>query len=133
MFGWLSSIFTAKGTASAVDAIGSAVDKVFTSDEEREQAKATLEKLAQRPHILQAEITKLEASHRSPFVAGWRPAIGWVCAIGLMFPFVINPILQWTTGDPGPVLPTDALINLVLALIGLGGLRTAEKIAGKAK
>lgn len=130
--GILSKLFGG-GVVEPVDAVGNALDKLFTSDEERAAGKAVMEKLRQQPHILQSEITKMEASHRSLFVAGGRPAIIWVCAIGLAFPFVINPVLQWWTGQPGPVLPTDDLVNLVLALVGLGGLRTAEKLAGKAK
>lgn len=61
------------------------------------------------------------------------PALGWFCAVGLSFPFVINPILQWVTGEVGSSLPTDALITLVLALIGLGGMRTLEKLKGLSK
>lgn len=121
------------GIASPIEAIGNAVDKLVTSDEERLQAQATLEMLRQKPHILQAEINKVEAGHRSVFVAGWRPAIGWVCAAGLSVPFIINPVLQWYTGKPGPELPIEELMPLVLALLGLGGLRTLEKFGGKSK
>lgn len=127
------SIFDFGAAAKPVEAIGNVFDKLFTSDEEREQAKAVFEKIKQQPHILQAEITKIEASHRSIWVAGWRPAIGWVCAVSLSFPFVVNPVMQWLTGDTGPVLPTDSLITLVLALVGLGGMRTFEKVKGISK
>lgn len=121
------------GAAKPIEAIGNTFDQLFTSDEERLQAEAVLTKLAQKPHILQAEINKIEAGHRSMFVAGWRPMIGWVCGVGLAFPFIANPILQWATGDPGPVLPTEALTSMVLALLGLGTLRTVEKLQGKSK
>ena len=92
-----------------------------------------MERIRQKPHILQAEINKIEASHRSIFVAGWRPAIGWVCAAGLAFPFLVNPVLQWWSGSPGPEMPTEALTSLIIALLGLGSLRTVEKFGGKAK
>ncbi len=115
-----------------IDALGSAVDKIFTNDEERMQAQAVLDKIAQKPAILQAEINKIEAQHRSLFVAGWRPAIGWVCAIGLAFPFIINPLIEWA-GGTGPKIPMDQLMELVVALLGLGTLRTFEKLAGRAK
>jgi len=82
---------------------------------------------------MQAEITKLEASHRSAFVAGWRPFIGWICGIGLSFVFVANPIIQWATGQPGPDMPLDAMTTLVVSMLGLGGLRTFEKVIGKTK
>ena len=115
-----------------IDALGSAVDKIFTNDEERMQAQAVLDKIAQKPAILQAEINKIEAQHRSLFVAGWRPAIGWVCAIGLAFPFIINPLIEWA-GGTGPKIPMDQLMELVVALLGLGTLRTFEKLADRTK
>jgi len=118
--------------AEPIDALGSAVDKIFTNDEERMQAQAVLDKIAQKPAVLQAEINKIEAQHRSLFVAGWRPAIGWVCAIGLAFPFILNPLIEWA-GGKGPEIPMDQLMELVVALLGLGTLRTFEKLAGRAK
>lgn len=119
--------------AQPIEAIGNAFDKLFTSDEEKAQAEAVLRKMAQQPHILQAEINKIEAQHRSIFVAGWRPAIGWVCAVSLAYPFIINPTIQWWTGAPGPEMPTEALMSVIFSLLGLGGMRTVEKIKGRAK
>jgi hypothetical protein len=117
--------------AEPIDAIGNVLDKLFTSDDEKLQAQAVLEKLRQHPNELQVELNKIEAKHRSIFVAGWRPCIGWVCAIGLAFTFIINPMTQWFTGQQGPVLPNAIIMQLVLALLGLGGLRTWEKIKRK--
>lgn len=119
--------------AEPIQAVGGMFDKLFTSDEERLQAEAVLEKLRQHPGELQAAINQAEAGHRSLFVAGWRPFLGWVCGVGLAFPFLVNPVLQWVTGDPGPVLPLDALMELVLGMLGLGTLRTWEKVKGRAK
>jgi len=87
------------------------------------QAQAVLDKIAQKPTILQAEINKIEAQHRSLFVAGWRPAIGRVCAIGIAFPFILNPLIELAAGT-GPKIPMDQLMELVVALLGLGTLRT---------
>lgn len=119
--------------AQPVEAVGNVLDKLFTSDDERLAKAEAMARLAQAPHIAQAEINKLEAQHRSVFVAGWRPAIGWVCAAGLTFPFLINPCIQWLTGQAGPAMPLDALNELIWALLGLAGLRTTEKVTGKAK
>ena len=119
--------------AQPIEAIGNVFDKLFTSDEERANAEAVLAKMAQQPHILQAEINKIEASHRSVFVAGWRPMLGWVCGFGIGFAYLINPVLQWYSGAPGPELPMEYMNELVFALLGLGGLRTYEKIKGKAR
>ena len=129
---WISKVFGG-GVALPVEAVGNALDKLFTSDEELAQAEAVMEKLRQQPGALQVELNKIEAQHRSVFVAGWRPYIGWVCGTGLAFTFLVNPVIQWYTGKPGPVLPSEIMTELVIALLGLGALRTAEKFAGRAK
>lgn len=121
------------GVVTAAEGVANVVDKfVETPDEKRawDQVKA---KMAQEPQIAQIELNKVEASHRTVFVAGWRPAAGWACALGLVFVFLINPVIQWISGNPGPVLPTDIMFELMLGMLGLGGLRTFEKLTGKTK
>jgi len=84
--------------------------------------------------MVQTEINKIEAQHRSIFVAGWRPWIGWVCGMGVLNMMIINPWIQWITGLPGPALPADTIMQLTLGMLGLlGTMRTVEKIKGKAK
>lgn len=119
--------------AEPIEAIGGVFDKLFTSDEERMQAGAVMEKLRQHPGELQVMLNQVEAQHRSIFVAGWRPFIGWVCGVGLSFVFVINPVIQWAVNRPGPAMPTDVMLELVVAMLGMGGLRTFEKVKGRAK
>lgn len=114
--------------ATPIEAIGEIIDAVHTSGEEKEQAKAIMAKIAQRPAMVQAKINSIEASHKSAYVAGWRPFIGYVCGVGLAFAFIVNPTIQWFTGEPGPVLPLNTILELVVALLGLSGLRTYEKI-----
>ncbi len=121
------------GVAEPVRAVGGVLDALFTSDDERLTRSEALERLRQRPHMAQVELNRVEAAHRTIFVAGWRPAIGWICAVGLAFPFVVNPALQWWTGEPGPSMPTDAIYGLIIPMLGLGGLRTAEKMAGRTR
>lgn len=136
--GWLSKLL---GAGDTIEKSGEALDKLFTSDDERNQAQAVLEKLRQQPAILQAELNKIEAAHRSIFVAGWRPAIGWVCALGLFFFYIPKFILGnvvWvvTIHQAGwaeiPAYPIDGggLFELVLALLGMGTIRTIEKAKG---
>ncbi|MCW8917490.1 MAG: holin family protein [Gammaproteobacteria bacterium] len=115
---------------AAVNAVGTALDKLFTSDDERNQAAAIMERLRQAPGALQVELNKVEAGHRSRFVAGWRPFIGWVCGLGLANTFLVNPWIQWVTGQAGPTLPIDVMAELVIAMLGLSGLRTYEKLKG---
>ena len=128
MFG----LFT-KAATQPIEAIGKILDNIITTPGEVLDKKAIMERLAQKPYLAQIELNKIEAQHRSLFVAGWRPFIGWVCGVGLSFPFVINPLFQWLTGQPGPDLPISALMSLVTALLGLGGLRTVEKLTGRTK
>lgn len=133
------STLTGDTIAKPIEAIGNVFDQLFTSEEEREQAKFVLEKLRQHPYELQAEINKLEAQHRSIFVAGWRPAVGWICAIALAWHFILYDLFVWISvrHDPAFAPPelggTEQLLTVLLAMLGIGGLRTVEKLKGKTK
>jgi hypothetical protein len=119
--------------AQPIEAVGNVLDKLFTSAEEKLDKQALLTKLAQQPHLAQIELNKVEAQHRSTFVAGARPFILWVCGFGLANAFLVNPWIQWVSGAPGPELPLEIMSELVFALLGLGALRTVEKLQGRAK
>lgn len=85
----------------------------------------------------QGSITKLDAESSDPFRSRWRPAIGWVCVIGFGIHFLILPIAHMVsvyTGGPDIVSPLDIteLMTMLLALLGLGGYRTVERLRGKA-
>ena len=121
-----------------VDGLAKGLDELFTSDEEREAAKLKLATLMQQPHILQAVANIEGAKHRSVFVAGWRPCIGWVAALGLGYQFLILPfagLINAYLKLPAelPQLQAEQLMTLVLSLLGLGGMRTFEKYKGAAK
>jgi hypothetical protein len=132
--GWFSKLTGGSGVVEPVVAIGNVIDKLFTSDEERAAGELLKQKLAQAPQLAQSEINKVQAGHRSTFVAGARPALMWVCALGFLFAFFINPMLQWLLPNAGsPELPLDAMLELTLAMLGLAGLRTVEKLKGVAK
>ncbi len=127
------------GVAEPVKAVGTILDDLFTSDEERLDKEEALLRLAQRPGLVQAEINKVEAQHRSVFVAGWRPFIGWVCGAALAYSFILRDLIGWGAGAAGyeiappPELAMQHLITILMALLGLGGFRTFEKIAGRSK
>lgn len=130
---WLNIFSSGDQIAAPIDAIGNAIDKIFTNDEERLQAQAMIDKIRLQPSILNLELNKVEAQHRSLFVAGWRPAVGWVCVIGLGFAFIGNPLLERYVGGDPVAIPLDMILELVLAMLGMGALRTFEKIKGKTK
>lgn len=131
--GIFSKLVGVPNVGDVVEKTGNALDKLFTSKDEKLTHGEVMERIKQNPQEWQAQANTISASHRSVFVAGARPAIMWICAVGLGFVFVVNPIIQWTTGQPGPVLPTDDMMTLVYALLGLGAMRSAEKITGVAK
>ena len=84
---------------------------------------------------LQTKINEIEAGHRTVFVAGWRPFIGWVCGEALAYNFVIRDLFIWITKttDAPPALQMEHLMTVLLGMLGLGGLRTFEKIKDKVK
>ena len=84
---------------------------------------------------LQTKINEIEAGHRTVFVAGWRPFIGWVCGGALAYNFVIRDLFIWVTKttDAPPALQMEHLMTVLLGMLGLGGLRTFEKIKDKVK
>jgi len=131
--GLLSKIFGGDQAVAGITAVGSIVDNLFTSKDEKLTHEEVRIRLAQAPDMAQIELNKIEASHRSRFVAGWRPFMGWVGGVGLANMFLINPWIQWITGQNGPNLPEGVIMELVFALLGLGTLRTMEKIKGKTK
>lgn len=128
------------GVAQPIEAVGNVLDKLFTSDGEKLDKEAILTRLAQQPNLAQIELNKIEAQHRTIFVAGWRPFIGWVCGVALAYVFILRDLLAWgltmyQVGDvvPPPTLAIEDLMTVLLALLGLGGLRTVEKLNGRAK
>jgi len=84
---------------------------------------------------LQAEINKIEAQHRTIFVAGWRPFIGWVCGFALAYNFILRDLLVWFIGPEQvpPALQMEHLMTVLIGMLGLGGMRTFEKFKDKAK
>jgi len=129
---WLTN-FISGGIVETAKGVADVVDKFVETPDEKAAFKTVMARMAQEPGLAQVELNKIGAAHRSVFVAGARPFILWVCGTGLAFSFLLNPVIQWSTGEAGPVLPTDIMMELVLGMLGLAGLRTVEKLAGRAK
>jgi len=84
---------------------------------------------------LQSEINKVEAQHRSIFVSGWRPFTGWVIAFALAYNFVLRDLFIWALQPENipPALQMDHLMTILLGMLGLGGMRSFEKIKDKTR
>ena len=120
------------------DGVAGAIDRFVETKEEKAAAELLMTKAQQEPDKWQAEINKIEAGHRTLFVAGARPFIMWVCGVGLACNFVLFPIISWALALKGiaiamPVIQTGELMTLILSLLGLGSLRTYEKRTGLTK
>jgi hypothetical protein len=100
---------------------------------------ATLaEKQAHESLMGQLDINKEEAKHRSVFIAGWRPFVGWTCGLALLYHYLIQPILIFAFTAYGitidlPEFDMASLLTVLMGMLGLGGLRTFEKFKGVAK
>jgi len=108
-------------------------DSLFETENDRAKARVAVIEALQRVDLGQLQLNTTEAQHRSLFVAGWRPAIGWVCAFAVAYQFVIHPLLTWSflvSGSSLPPLPSfDAFLwELMFGMLGIAGLRTVEKV-----
>lgn len=129
-----------------IEAVGKIADDLITTDKERlaaelEQRRLGIEELRITADVAkgQLEVNRAEAGHSSVFVAGWRPAVGWVGALALAWQGIAHPILVWAWAlaqaqgylnrgfAPPPVLETEALVTLVSAMLGIATMRTVEK------
>lgn len=121
-----------KGVGTLAKDIRSAVTGEISPERKAEIEQKLLE-LEFASQKAQTDINIEEAKHKSIFVAGWRPAIGWCGAVGLFYHFIGHPIFVWVVSIGGwsikpPELNTEGLLSLVFAMLGMGGLRTFEKI-----
>ena len=105
------------------------VDKIddFTLD------KAEKAELIQEINKAQIEVNKVEANSNSLFVSGWRPFVGWTCGVALCYHFVLQPFLVFLLYSSGyqmdlPVFDMTTLTTILMGLLGLGGLRSYEKV-----
>ena len=121
-----------------IKAVGNFIDDMHFSGEEKEKLKLQMKEIDAKLKEKQLDINKAEASHRSIFVSGWRPFLGWVSGLSIGYVYLFQPILDmilqmfqvqvdWVQLDLGQLMP------LVLGMLGLGGLRSFEKSRGLTK
>ncbi|MBN1849982.1 MAG: hypothetical protein JW932_15525 [Deltaproteobacteria bacterium] len=128
----------------AIKSIGNLIDDLHTSDEEK-RAMDIQEKVIDAQVLTgQMLINQAEAQHKSVFVAGWRPAIGWTGAFALFYKFIMYEILLWIWGivdifvdipsgiKPPPPLDASQLYPIVMGMLGIGGMRSFDKAKGMA-
>ncbi len=129
--------------AAPITAIGNIVTGIFGDKGEKLTHEEVMARIALQPALVQTEINKVEAGHRSVWVAGWRPGIGWVCALSLFFFYVPQYVLatyiwiklivanEWVM-VPYPV-DNAGVMELVLAMLGMATIRSVEKLKGRTK
>ena len=116
--------------ASLVGPVTGLVDKFIEDKDQKARLSHEIATLAEKQsHEAlkgQLEINKMEAAHKSLFVAGWRPAIGWICALGLLYnTIIVNLLGIWLEVDP---VDTTLLVPVMMGLLGLGAMRSYEKV-----
>lgn len=131
-----------------IPAVTSLLDKIIPDPQAASEAKLKMLEMAQKGELAsldadlklalgQIEVNKTEAASPDWFRGGWRPAVGWVCVIGLFYQFLMRPLLPWVVAVAGsevpplPAIDAENLYVLLSGLLGLGGLRTFERVRGK--
>ena len=137
------------GLGSLFDLISKSLDKIFPDQNAANAAKLEMFKLQQAGAFRELEqafelskkqidVNVEEAKSTSMFVAGWRPAIGWVCVAAYAFNYLVLPLANFIT-DAMQIqadivaLDTGELTTLLFGMLGIGTLRTYEKLKGVAK
>lgn len=123
------------------------IDKVIPDPQAKANAQLELLKLQQAGEfkqldadlqvmLAQAKINEAEAQSSDPFRAGWRPAVGWVCVIGMGYTYLAQPLLAWLSLSQGwqapPAIQTTDLLIMLGGMLGFGGMRSFERIKGRA-
>lgn len=124
---------------SLIAPVSGLLDK-FIEDKDKKNALAheiatMAEKHAQELAKAQIEVNKTEAAHTSLFVAGWRPACGWVAVLGMAGNFLVIPVANFIlalveSAVTVPVLDLSQMMPVLMGMLGLGVMRTAEKVKG---
>ena len=131
-----------------IPAVSGILDKILPDPQQAADAKIKVLEMAQRGELAvldaevklamgQMEVNKVEAG-TDLFRGGWRPATGWACVFGLVYQFLLQPILPWAvalfgvTVPPLPAIDNETLMVLLTGMLGLGGMRSFERVRGKA-
>jgi hypothetical protein len=116
-----------------IQPVSDILDKFVADKDLKTKLSHQLEKEIISLNKAQLEVNKVEAAHNNVFVSGWRPFIGWACGVSLAYHFIIEPIIQYTLivnniDYNTPEFDFSQLSTIVMAMLGMSGLRTYEKI-----
>ena len=128
---------------SLIAPVAGLLDKFIPDADERNRLAHEIATMSERhAHELakgQIEVNKISAAHKSMFVAGWRPFVGWTCGVALAWHFVGQPLAVFVIAIAGvetpplPVFEMESLLTVLLGMLGLGSLRTYEKTKNVAR
>lgn len=133
------------GIGAIIESVGKVASDLITTDKERIQLELEGRRIDQATDLAQMEVNKTEAQNQNLFVAGWRPAIGWVGAAAMAYQFLLYPLLVWSWTwmqaeqivpqevKPPPMLDTEALWVILSGMLGIAGMRSFEKTRGVAR
>jgi|TARA_R100000084_G_scaffold95032_1_gene48761 hypothetical protein len=127
--------------SSTIKAVGNIVDELYTSEEEKAAAKLAIKKVEAELKKRQMDINLADAQSKAGGISGaiqriWRPLIGFGCALAIMFEYVVKPFLMFFLATfhietlPLPEMDMGTLMPLVMALLGMGAIRSYEKVKG---
>ena len=121
-----------------IEPVSKILDKFVADKDLKAKLQHELNTELHKANMAQLEVNKVEAAHKNMFVAGWRPFVGWCCASALAYHFILQPILVFVLSLSGyqvalPEFDMSSLMTVLLGMLGLGGLRTFEKIKDKTK
>jgi hypothetical protein len=132
VLGGLTGLAPAAG--KLLELVAPIVDRLIPDPERKQQLLIELVNALAKFDVAQLEVNRTEAQHASIFVAGWRPFIGWVLGLGVAYSFLLAPLIGGIIAlwKPGFALPAvdDHLWELIFAMLGMGALRSFDKLRG---
>ena len=125
-------------TDSVVGIAGKVLDKFIQDKDLKAKLQHEMDMQLHNANLAQIDVNKAEAASGSIFKGGWRPFVGWVCGVAMLYHFLLQPIIVFTLSASGitfelPQFDIGSLMTILMGLLGLGGLRSFEKFKGITK
>jgi hypothetical protein len=125
-------------TDSVVGIAGKVLDKFIQDKDLKAKLQHEMDMQLHNANLAQIDVNKAEAASGSIFKGGWRPFVGWVCGVAMLYHFLLQPIIVFTLSASGitfdlPQFDMGSLMTILMGLLGLGGLRSFEKHKGITK